>query len=317
MDRGGGLRRLSVTAALVVALASTACASGGTGRRPAALPAPSATTGSSATTGPANTSPPSSGPPSVAPTAGFLAFGDFGGGSAQRAVATAMEAWVAAGHRVDALVTTGDNVYEVATPRLFRAQLDEPYRKLRAGRPLWATLGNHDVAGGFGDEELTYLGLPRLPYTESLTGVEFLFLDANHPDDAQARWLDQRLSEPGPPFRVVVFHQPAWSCGLHGSTADVDQRWVPVIERHRVALVLNGHDHDYERFLSRGGVTYVVTGGGGRELYPVLGRCVEEPAPQASAVRHHFVAVQVEPHALRLVAVGDDGAVFDQAVVER
>src|SRR3712207_8850626 len=34
----------------------------------------------------------------------------FGGGPAQGAVAAAMERW-AASHRVDALVTTGDNVY--------------------------------------------------------------------------------------------------------------------------------------------------------------------------------------------------------------
>jgi acid phosphatase len=228
-----------------------------------------------------------------------------------------MEAWIGAGHRADALVTTGDNVYDVAEPRLFDAQLDQPYRRLRDGRPLWATLGNHDVAGGHGNEELAHLGLPGLPYLESLPGVQLLFLDANRPDDAQARWLDQRLDEPGPSFRVVVFHQPAWSCGLHGSTPGVDERWVPVIERHHVALVLNGHDHDYERFTSAGGVTYVVTGGGGRELYPLRGRCLGEPVRQAAAVRHHFVAVEVGAHSLTLAAVGDDGAVFDRAAVRR
>ena len=40
---------------------------------------------------------------------GFVVFGDFGGGQAQHAVVTAIGRWVAAGHRVDALVTTGDN----------------------------------------------------------------------------------------------------------------------------------------------------------------------------------------------------------------
>ena len=62
---------------------------------------------------------------------GFVAFGDFGGGPAQRAVASAMYRW-AAGHRVDALVTTGDNVYERGEPQRFAAQLDRPYQKLRA-----------------------------------------------------------------------------------------------------------------------------------------------------------------------------------------
>ena len=47
---------------------------------------------------------------------GFVAFGDFGGGPAQRAVAAAMYRW-SAHHRVDALVTTGDNVYERGEPQ--------------------------------------------------------------------------------------------------------------------------------------------------------------------------------------------------------
>ncbi len=59
---------------------------------------------------------------------------------------------------------------------------------------------------------------------------------------------------------MVIFHQPAYSRGTkHGSTRAVDRRWVPILERHRVALVLNGHEHDYQRFTSAAAVTYVVT----------------------------------------------------------
>ena len=265
----------------------------------------------------ASSPPPVATEPSEPALSGFVAFGDFGGGAAQLEVAAAMERWAADGHRVDALVTTGDNVYDEAEPRLFEAQLDRPYRSLRAGRPMWATLGNHDVAAGYGDEELAHLGLPPLPYAKELPGVQLLFVDANRPDAAQARWLDARLSGPGPPFRVAVFHQPAWSCGPHGSTEAVAEHWVPVLERHGVVLVLNGHDHAYQRFVSRRGVTYVVTGGGGRDLYRLRPGCLDEPDPQAAAVRHHFVAVEVRAHSLTLRAVGVDGTVFDEAVIER
>ncbi len=95
---------------------------------------------------------------------GFVAFGDFGGGKDQHAVAAAIQRWVATGHRVDALVTTGDNVYDDGDPGQFRAQLDEPYGQLRRTRPLWVTLGNHDVKAGHGPAQLGYLGLPPLPY---------------------------------------------------------------------------------------------------------------------------------------------------------
>ncbi len=249
---------------------------------------------------------------------GFVAFGDFGGGRAQYAVAGAIARWVAAGHRVDALVTTGDNVYDNGDPRRFRAQLDEPYRELRRTRPLWVTLGNHDVKGGHGPEQLGYLGLPPLPYAKRLHGVELLFLDANQPDQRQGTWLDRQLGAPGPAFRVIVFHQPAYSCGAeHGSTRAVIRRWVPILERHRVALVLNGHEHDYQRFTSAAGVTYVVTGGGGKRLYPILRSCSGVPTRQAWAVRHHFVAVEVRRRSLSLTAVAENGSVLDRVVLTR
>ena len=265
------------------------------------------------------------GPPGSAATAevargrvrsGLVALGDFGGGAAQPAVARAMERWAAA-HRVDALVTTGDNVYERGEPELFAAQLDQPYAALRRTRPLWATLGNHDVSGGHGATQLRHLGLPDLPYARSLPGLQLLFLDANRVDEAQAGWLDAHLSEPGPGLRAVVFHHPAWSCSLHDTSEQVARRWVPVIEDHRVALVLNGHDHNYQRFVSPGGVTYVVTGGGGRRLYPLDGCADGAPERVVGLVRHHFTAVEVRDGSLAVTVVADDDTVLDRTVIRR
>ncbi len=219
----------------------------------------------------------------------------------------------AASHRVDALVTTGDNVYDFGSPSLFGAQLRDPYLELRAtGRPLWVTLGNHDVMSGHGPEQLAYLGLPELPYAQALPGVRLLFLDGNRPDAAQAAWLERQLTQAGPQFSVAVFHQPVHSCGIHGPTPGVVDRWAPVLEAHRVALVLTGHDHDYFRFVSGNGVTYVVTGGGGRSLYPIRPGCAP-PELRASAVRYHFTAVEVFTDRLAITAVADDGTVLDRA----
>ena len=301
-------RRLAIALALLLCAAVAGC-SGGSG-------AASQGTGPPATPATPATLPPTP-TPSGEVVSGFVAFGDFGGGKAQVAVARAMERWAADGHRVDALVTTGDNVYSKGEPEKFRAQLDEPYRQLRLTRPLWATLGNHDVQAGHGATQLRYLGLPDLPFVKELRGVQLLFVDANRPDQAQADWLEARLSERGPRFRVVVFHQPAWSCSNHDSTRDVDRFWVPVFERHKVALILNGHDHNYQRFVSDGGVTYVVTGGGGKDLYR-LDECQgREPPRVALAMRHHFTGVEVRARSLTLTAVADDGAVLDRAVIER
>jgi acid phosphatase len=251
--------------------------------------------------------------------AGFIAFGDAGTADAtQQQVADQMRTWVAAGHRVDALVQAGDDVYPDGDPARFAGALDTPYAGLRGPtRPLWVALGNHDVQAGHGAEQLAYLGLPALPYAKTLVGVQLLFLDANNPDSAQAQWLDARLSEPGPALRVVVFHQPAYACASHGSTPAVDTTWVPILEAHRVALVINGHDHYYERFTSANDVTYVVTGGGGATLHARQPTCTGVPASRATATRHHFVGIEISGSTLSLTTKARTGEVLDTATITR
>jgi hypothetical protein len=280
-----------------------------TGSSSTTAPLPS-TTATSAPAGPADGEPPFD---TSHPMSGFAAFGDFGGGPAQGAVAAAMLQWIRDGHRVDALVTTGDNVYDFGEPRLFEADLEAPYRALRtAGRPLWATLGNHDEAAGHGAEQLKFLGLPALPFVKTLPGVQFLFLDANHPDDAQARWLADRLAEPAPPlFTVAVFHQPVFSCGIHGRTPEVITHWYSALNSGKVPLVLTGHDHDYQRFLTAEGTTFIVTGGGGRELYPLIPGC-GGPEMRVGVVKHHFTGVEVFSDRMAITAVATDGKVIDR-----
>jgi len=304
--------RRAAAALLVLGVLAAGCGPDDQERAAAQHPA----TGATRTTPPATASTATATAGRSAPVrSGFVAFGDFGGGPAQRAVASAMYRW-AAGHRVDALVTTGDNVYERGEPQRFGAQLDRPYRQLRRTRPLWVTLGNHDEVAGHGAAQLRHLGLPRLPYVKTLPGVQLLFLDGNRPDRAQATWLEARLARPGPRFRVVVFHQPAWSCSTHGSSREVDRWWVPVLERNRVALVLNGHDHNYQRFVSTAGVNYVVTGGG-KQLYPVT-RCPSgTPRRVAAVARNHFTAVEVRQRSLTVRAVGGNGQVIDRVVIRR
>lgn len=260
---------------------------------------------------------PSTPPPPAPPDAGIIAFGDAGTCDAvQRGVANQMKTW-SSSHRVDALVEAGDDVYPDGDPSLFPCALDTPYASLRTTRPLWVALGNHDVQNGNGPNQLRYLGLPDLPYAKSLKNVQILFLDANHPDAAQALWLEDQLSAPGPKLRIVVFHQPAYGCSEHGNTPEVDQYWVPILERHKVALVINGHEHMYERFLSASGVTYLVTGGGGAQIYPRYFPCSGVPPSQKWAVVNHFVGIEITGNTLKLTSVSINGSVIDRGTITR
>ncbi|PBJ82946.1 phosphoesterase [Lysobacteraceae bacterium NML93-0399] len=67
---------------------------------------------------------------------------------------------------------------------------------------------------------------------------------------AQAAWLDATLSASRKPWNIVVVHQPMYSPRQDRDNVELRTHVLPVLERHRVDLVLQGHDHVYGR---RGG----------------------------------------------------------------
>jgi hypothetical protein len=74
-----------------------------------------------------------------------------------------------------------------------------------------------------------------------------------------------------------------------------------------VELVLAGHVHNYERTRPIDGVTYVVTGGGGRGTREVA----ESEFTAYSARVAHFVHVTIAGETMRLVAIDATGQPFD------
>ncbi|HVL80222.1 MAG TPA: metallophosphoesterase [Actinomycetota bacterium] len=297
---------------LLTALVITACTQARTPSRPTANPSPTVVAG------PATTAP----EPSVAPEPTprrtiapdrltFAVIGDFGtGDDPQLRIASALRARRSG---LDALVTTGDNIYPDGHPRRFERAWHGPYGWVEeAGLEVVASLGNHDVQTDGGRPVMQLMGMPARWYERELGPVRFLVLDANRPHDPeQLRHLRAALAAPSAAWTVLVFHQPVHSCGRHGSTPALRAAWEPVIREGGADLVLNGHDHNYQRFAPIDGVPYVVTGGGGAGLYPVGGCPEGTPAPEAAAVTHHYLWVTATPGSLELEAVDASGSVFD------
>lgn len=124
--------------------------------------------------------------------------------------------------------------------------------------------------------------------------VEFVSLDNNdvnaevpanrgYSQGRQRAFADRALAaaaaDPTVDFVVVLMHQAAFSSGLHGSDQGVRDAWFPLFTKHGVDLVIQGHDHHYERthlmrddevslaaagdYVSDVGTMYVVAGNGG------------------------------------------------------
>jgi hypothetical protein len=270
---------------------------------------------------------------SVSQAVHVLVLGDSGGGGGdQRAVRAAMERTRGRYH-FDLMVHLGDLAYERGRPIELEDRFFTPYRDWLAHMPVFPVAGNH--------EHLTADAAPfrqafMLPDNGGRDGAErwysfdwgpahFAALDTEHLDGplgiAQARWLAEDLSAHPNQWLVVYGHRPAYSSGVHGSTAALQQRFAPIFERYDVALVLAGHDHDYERSVPlrggrpehRHGVTYVVSGGGGRGTTSV-GR--SEVTVHSEEVLH-FVELVVERRRLRAVAVDASGKPFDSFELSR
>jgi hypothetical protein len=131
------------------------------------------------------------------------------------------------------------------------------------------------------------------------------------PGQPQYEWLVSDLARTSKPWKFVFFHIPPYSSGGHGSDLNVRQALCPLFEQYGVAIVFNGHDHDYERSVANG-VTYIVTGGGGAPLYPEVN---DNPDSVYFASVYHFVQITISGDTLYGVAIKPDGTQFDHFTI--
>lgn len=247
----------------------------------------------------------------------ILAFGDSGDGSADQAAVTAQLRTVP----FEVAIHMGDLAYGVGSREEIERNFFRAYGDMLESFAVFPASGNH--------EYLTEAAAPfreafHLPdnggpegnerwYSFDWGNVHFVALDTELVGDTQAAWLDADLAANKLPWTVVYLHRPPFSSGEHGSTANVQQVFVPLFEKHRVPLVLAGHDHDYERTHPQNGVTYVVTGGGGVGTRPVG---VSSFTAFSEAVCH-FLYLTVDSNQLTMHAIDGTGVEFDSLVLRR
>jgi 3',5'-cyclic AMP phosphodiesterase CpdA len=180
------------------------------------------------------------------------------------------------------VVTTGDNQYEVGALGAYRESYAAALGGLR-GR-TWPVPGNHDYGTPHARGYLDYFG-PRAGTAgrtwrarQPLTGWRVLLLDSDcwavggcGRGSAQHRWLRRQLTS-SPRCTIAVWHHPFLTAGAYRGDAAVRAAARPLwatVQRHGVDLVLNGHDHNYQRFAPRHGLREFVVGTGGRSHYQV------------------------------------------------
>jgi hypothetical protein len=246
---------------------------------------------------------------------GIIAIGDFGvGGKRQEQVGASVRAFEER-NAAQLLLTLGDNDYTRA--RAFQSSWEASFGWLaNAGLGVAGTLGNHDVRVGGGRYQFRALAMPGPYYTRLVGEVQLFVLNSNAIVPPQTRWLQKALAASTARWKVVALHHPPYTCGQYRGSIAARRGWQPLFERYRVRLVLSGHDHNYQRFAPRRGVTYIVHGGGGGAGLYALKACPRGyPRRLAARVAHGFVYLDASPEALSVRAVALDGTTLDRVAV--
>ena len=276
-------------------------------------------------------------PPAGTGTIRLMAFGDSGNGSAaQSQVASLLN-----GETMDLALHTGDIAYSSGTYAQYESYFFPYYRDWLRRAAIFPSIGNHDDRSASATPYRRFFVLPpdgasaAFPnnaerfYSFDYGPVHFIALDTEAAflsttrRQEQVAWLTAELqNSQDQPWRVAFFPRPPYSSGAeHGSDLTIRQVFGPLFEQYHVQVVLNGHEHDFERTVpwrtsldtARQAVTYVVTGGGGAELYAVSRN--EWTAYSRSA--DHYVRALVSPTDLTIEAVGTNGSVFDRFTLNR
>jgi 3',5'-cyclic AMP phosphodiesterase CpdA len=111
-------------------------------------------------------------------------------------------------------------------------------------------------------------GLEEAAYFLDYQGVRFISLNSNERQEEQAEWLDRVLGKNPGRWAVITFHHPIYSSAHSRDNAKLRKLWQPVFDRHRVDLVLQGHDHTYAR---SGLMSTSTEDAGGRQPVPRAG----------------------------------------------
>jgi acid phosphatase type 7 len=232
----------------------------------------------------------------------------------------------------DAIVfTTGDHAYPDGTPEQYADCYAPVWGEFNAStRP---TPGNHDYrtpeARGYFDYFSVFAEQPAARPTGYYAFehgawliVVLNSLLAIEPDTVQVRWLDETLAASAAACVLAIWHHPLRSSAFHGywpwdEGRDTDAFW-DVLLRHEADVVLNGHDHVYERFEkldtdgrpSDAGIRQFIVGTGGAKLHPIIRRRARSEVLLNDT--YGVLVLMLRPGRYEWSFIGADGTVRDR-----
>jgi acid phosphatase type 7 len=223
-----------------------------------------------------------------------------------------------------AVLTLGDNQYSDGSLSDFRASYAPTWGRFK-GR-THPTPGNHEYHTPGADGYYDYFGARAHRASNGMYSVNIgrwhvVSINSGRGviSDGQLRWIRRNLGRDRHRCELAFWHHPRWSSGTtHGSDPGMGSLW-KVLWRHGVDVVLNGHEHNYERFklmnpagrwAPRAGIREFVVGTGGRGHY-ALGPAIRGSQKRIDD-RFGVLRMALHPRSYRWRFVAADGAVLDR-----
>jgi hypothetical protein len=241
----------------------------------------------------------------------FLVIGDSGEGSADQFALVEQMPTVP----IDFMLHVGDMAYESGTFPEFEKNFFEVYEDLMKNFAVFPVPGNHEYVTNDAGPYRAVFDLPNNErwYSFDWGPVHFVALDTEQIGATQAKWLEEDLEANDKPWVVAYMHKPPYSSGSHGSELPARDTFSPIFRKHKVPLVITGHDHHYERVRPQDGVHYFVSGGGGAGTYPV----VESEFSAFAQEVIHFLYITADKEELMVHAIDASGQEFDQLLLTK
>ncbi|HEX5063599.1 MAG TPA: metallophosphoesterase family protein [Kofleriaceae bacterium] len=230
------------------------------------------------------------------------------------------------GEGLDLVAVTGDMVMR-GTDNGDWQKFFAVTRELLATVRYLPAIGNHDLGWRRADPDVFAFptapaGRPDATYWYSLdvADIHLVFLDSNaYERTEQEQWLDADLAAArarGARAIIALTHDGPYSRGVHRGSQIARERYVPILAKYHVDLLVGGHDHLYQRG-EAGGIHYIVSGGGGAGLYqPTCGvgrkpKCAVD-GMQKVASEHHYLVLAIDKETIEMCPRRPDGKLLEK-----
>ncbi len=130
----------------------------------------------------------------------------------------------------------------------------------------------------------------------------------------QKAWLDSVLTNNDRKWVVVTTHLPFYSTNIKRDNAQLRKHFQPILEKHKVDLVLTGHDHAYGRGIVsdnpniKPSIVYVVSVSGPKQYEAGDKNWMQKRGSNLQL----FQQISIDGNELTYSAISVDGKIFDQ-----